>query len=35
MKIEELMTKYGLTGDPVDFLAAVREYEADRHRPPQ
>ena len=33
MKIETLMEKHGLTGDPVNFLAAVREYESDRHRP--
>ena len=33
MKIETLMEKHGLTGDPVNFLAAVQEYQADRHRP--
>ena len=33
MKIEELMTKYGLTGDPVDFLAAVAEYADAKNRP--
>ena len=33
MKIETLMEKHHLTGDPVNFLAAVQEYQADRHRP--
>ena len=33
MKIEELMKKYNLTGDPANFLAALAEYQADRHRP--
>ena len=33
MKIEALMEKHGLTGDPAAFLAAVNEYQADRHRP--
>ena len=33
MKIEELMLKYALTGDPAAFVAAVNEYQADRHRP--
>ena len=33
MKIETLMEKHGLTGDPANFLAAMNEYQADRHRP--
>ena len=33
MKIETLMEKHGLTGDPAAFLAAVAEYATDRHRP--
>lgn len=33
MDIDKLMEKHGLTGDPVAFLAAVHEYQADRHRP--
>ena len=32
MDIDKLMEKHGLTGDPVAFLAAVHEYQADRHR---
>ena len=33
MKIEELMDRHHLTGDSANFLAAVAEYQADRHRP--
>ena len=33
MKIEALMEKHGLTGPVEGFLAAVQEYQADRHRP--
>ena len=33
MKIETLMEKHGLTGTPDAFLAAVHEYQTDRHRP--
>ena len=33
MDIEQLMKKYGLTGPVEGFLAAVHEYQTDRHRP--
>ena len=33
MKIETLMEKHGLTGDPANFLAAMNEYQTARHRP--
>ena len=33
MDIERLMEKHHLAGDQADFLAAVHEYQADRHRP--
>lgn len=33
MDVDKLMERHGLTGDPSAFLAAVAEYQADRHRP--
>jgi len=33
MKIETLMEKHGITGDPANFLAAMNEYQTARHRP--
>lgn len=33
MDIEKLMEKYNLAGDQADFLAALAEYQADRHHP--
>ena len=32
MDINRLMERHNLTGTPDAFLAAVREYESDRHR---
>jgi len=32
MDIEKLMERHNLTGDQADFLAALAEYQADRHR---
>jgi len=33
MDIDKLMKKYNLTGTREDFLAAMNEYQAARHRP--
>ena len=33
MLFRSLMEKHHLAGDQADFLAAVHEYQADRHRP--
>ena len=33
MDIDKLMERHNLTGTPDAFLAAVHEYQADRHRP--
>ena len=33
MDISKLMEKYNLTGTREDFLAAMNEYQAARHRP--
>lgn len=33
MKIEDLMMRHGLTGTSEAFLAAVAEYQAERHHP--
>ena len=33
MDVDKLMERHGLTGPVAGFLAAVAEYQADRHRP--
>ena len=33
MDIDKLMERHGLTGPAEGFLAAVHEYQTDRHRP--
>ena len=33
MDIDKLMEKYHLTGTREDFLAALTEYQAEKHRP--